>query len=672
MLPATDSHSRKSTCSKGRESRALPVADKTGLARTTDFEYGKSVAKALISRLHNTLRNQDSHSNIIERFDEIIKILFLKTYVEDQSGDILYQRPLETPSQHAERLRTAYAKAVAEKTPFLPSSFAKLNTTDSAIHGCANVIADQSFRNTPFDINGLAYEEVIRNTFDKSDNQQFFTPFTVIQFMVDIMRPTLRGNICDPASGTGGFLVEILRSGITYSSLTALEIDERLAWVTGMNLLAHGAESVDVRWLPKNGTLGHGAQTLFGKFDAIITNPPFASDLTDSAALQTFTLGKNRTSRRRGILFLERCHHLLKPGGSLGFIIDESVLNGSLTEDVRRYVTNNFDIDAIVSLPEQTFMPYASVNTSILFLRKREKAEKAFSTTFYAKAQHTGRKGNGNDDIIYDKTGIARLNSDFPELSRMYHQFRATGNHESTSNTYAANIHANLSQEPDGWRLDFRYHHPTRKHNQSRLISTSNKLLTLEKICDERNESIVPAQEMEGQVILYTGLAHIESTTGTAHQIPTPANSLKSAVKKYEPNDIVFAKMRPNLRKVAYMDTEEGGYTSSECMVLSAKIDDTGYPVVDPLLLSILLRSDLVYDQILHLIAGISRPRLSAHSLKTVLIPVPDRATQKVCRKKYLTQIRKAADLRSNANKVIDEADEIEIEAIQNLVQKFA
>ena len=490
--------------------------------------------------------------------------------------------------------------------------------------------------------------------------------------MVDIMRPTLYGHICDPASGTGGFLVETLRSGITCSSLTALEIDERLAWVAGMNLLAHGARSIDIRWLPENGTLGQDANKFFGKFDAIITNPPFASDLTDPIALQSFCLGKGRLSRRRGILFLERCHQLLKPGGSLGFIIDESVLNGSLTEDVRRYVTENFNIDAIVSLPEQTFMPYASVNTSILFLHKRKKNEKATSATFFAKVQRTGRKGNGNDDIVYDKNGNAQLNSEFPELSNIYHQFRTTGRHESTPHTYIANIHANLAEEPDSWRLDFRYHHPTRKYNRSRLISTGRKLLTLEEICEERNESIVPSKEMEGQIISYTGLAHIESATGTAHQIPTPASSLKSAVKRYEPSDIIFAKMRPNLRKVAYMDTDEGGYTSAECVVLRVKVDNTGHPIVDPLLLSILLRSDLVYDQIMHLIAGISRPRLSTRSLQTALIPIPDRTAQKTCREKYLVKIQKAIDLRDKADKAISEADKIETEAIENLVREFA
>ena len=250
---------------------------------------------------------------------------------------------------------------------------------------------------------GLAYEEVIKNTFDKNDNQQFFTPPTIVKFMVEVMQPDLKGAICDPAAGTGGFLVEVLKSGASYSSLTALEIDERLAWVAGMNMFSHGAHDAAAYWLPEGGSLGGKTNQFFGKFDAIITNPPFGSDFTDTALLAKYKLGGERSSRRRGILFLERCYEFLKPGGALGFIIDEGVLNLPSTDDVRHFMTEHFDIKAIVSLPESAFMPYATVNASILFLQKKGKGKGKSFATFFAKAENIGRKGNGDDDLIYDE-----------------------------------------------------------------------------------------------------------------------------------------------------------------------------------------------------------------------------------------------------------------------------
>src|SRR5690606_38473071 len=109
--------------------------------------------------------------------------------------------------------------------------------------------------------------------------------------------------------------------------------------------------------------------------------------------------------------------------------------------------------------------------------------------------------------------------------------------------------------------------------------------------------------------------------TGRAVQEPTAANSLKSAVKRYEPGDILFAKMRPNLRKVSLMNFDEGGYASPECMVLRPVLNAEGTPLVDPVTLAALLRSDLIYGQITHLIAGIGRPRLNGSSLKRARIP---------------------------------------------------
>jgi type I restriction-modification system DNA methylase subunit len=68
---------------------------------------------------------------------------------------------------------------------------------------------------------------------------------------------------------------------------------------------------------------------------------------------------------------VERCCELLKPQGLLAIIIDEGVLNLPHAEDVRRFILDRFNVQAVVGLPESTFMPYATVNASILLLTKR-------------------------------------------------------------------------------------------------------------------------------------------------------------------------------------------------------------------------------------------------------------------------------------------------------------
>ena len=481
---------------------------------------------------------------------------------------------------------------------------------------------------------------------------------------------TWKGAICDPAAGTGGFLVQILKAGVPYSSLTALEIDERLAWVGGMNLFAHGATKAQAHWLPQGGTLGRDGERFLNSFDAIITNPPFGSDFSDPDLLPKYQLGGNRTSRRRGILFLERCHQLLRPGGMLALIIDEGVLNLASAEDVRRFVTDNFTVHAIVSLPEGAFMPYATVNASILFLQKARRNKPESVPTFFARAEKVGRKANGDDDYIYDDNGAGHPNSDLPDIVRLFRSFQRTGTLRPSELAYEADIAENFREEANGWRLDFRYHHPSRKYSRTLLARAQSRLMPLSDICQERNQTLIPSTELADQIILYTGLAQIEAGAGVAHQVPTPSNSLKSAVKRYEPGDIIFAKMRPNLRKAALMEFNEGGYVSAECIVLTVKQRD-GHPIIDPLLLSILLRSDLVYGQIMHLIAGIGRPRLSAGDLRRVLIPSANYAAQQSWRSRYLSDITVAQKLKEKADQLLRDAAAMERSAVERLARSL-
>ena len=355
----------------------------------------------------------------------------------------------------------------------------------------------------------------------------------------------------------------------------------------------------------------------------------------------------------------------------LAFIIDEGVLNLPSAEDVRHFITDNFKVHAIVNLPETAFMPYATVNASILFLQKIGRSNPKNYLTFFAKAEKVGRKGNGDDDYIYDEAGIGRLNSDLPSIADIFRSFQQTRKVPSSELAYAADIRSNLRDEENGWRLDFRYHHPSRKLSRSQLARAKGRLMTISEICHERNQTVIPSTELANQMILYTGLAHIEAASGVAHQVPTPANSLKSAVKRYETGDIIFARMRPNLRKVALMDFEEGGYVSPECIVLTTKKRD-GRPIIDPLLLNVLLRSDLVYGQVMHLIAGIGRPRLAAGDLRRVVIPSASCAAQEQWRVRYLSEMSAVEVLRKKAEELLAVAGRMERETVEQLAREFA
>lgn len=421
-----------------------------------------------------------------------------------------------------------------------------------------------------------------------------------------------------------------------------------------LNLLLHGHRSFDVAYLQNGGSLGENSEQYFGSASVILTNPPFGSDYTDEHILSRFQLGRNKASRRRGILFIEQSWNLLAEGGAVAIIIDQSVLNAGSNRDVREFILSHFKILAVIELPETAFMPYANISSSILLLQKTA-APVCQSRVFYAKSSNTGRRLSGDDDYLYSPEGEVRLNSDLPLIIENWKRFRSGEAALDEQCCYEADVSANLKGEKS-LRLDFAFHHPFRNKSREMLERAAYPLLTLAEICCERNETYLPASDPCASAILFTGLANIEAFSGKARQIITPAASIKSAVKKYEPGDIVFSKMRPSLRKAAVMKFEEGGYVSSECIVLTVRRNEDGRYIVEPDLLSAVLRSDLVFGQIMGYITGISRPRIAAGDLRKIRIPVPPRAVQE----KALDSIK---DSRSAVRRLREESKRLEEEA---------
>lgn len=624
--------------------------------------------KRVVARLHNALRDTDAGSSLIERFDELSKVLFIgMSAARDKSVEDAISSGLTNPREYADRVRSVYQRLIAD-TPFdTPPGFGGLRLSDAGIVLCGKILAAVDFAHSEIDVKGLAYEEVIKRTFDKTENQQFFTPSAVVQFMVDFV-DQVDGDICDPAAGTGGFLVEVARRDAPYQSLTAFEIDPRLAWTAGLNILLHGGTSVQSHCLESGGSLGSSAKPFFDQFDLVITNPPFGSDFSDVRCLAEYELGQGRTARRRGILFVERCWRLLREGGRLAIVLDEGVLNLPHAEDVRRFIYDRFEIEAIVGLPETTFMPYATVNAVVLFLKKVT-APSPIQHVFFARADRVGRKSNGDDDIVYMPDGSSHLASDLPQIVKAW-KTRAEPEADENELYYWSRLDRE-KLAGQGFRLDFRFHHPSREESANKLEISKWPLMSISDLCNDINESIIPAKELPDSVILYTGLAHIEANSGRAVQEPTPTNSLKSSVKRYEPGDIVFARMRPALRKVALMAFEEGGYVSPECSVLRP-IRSGENSTIDPELLATVLRSDLTFGQLTHLIAGIGRPRLSGKDIRGVRIPVPPHPVQASIRQSLEASLHTAQALRQQADQMIRESQKRQREAVAAVASELA
>lgn len=233
------------------------------------------------------------------------------------------------------------------------------------------------------DTNGDLYEYLLSKIASAGVNGQFRTPRHVIATMVAMMDPRQGDEICDPASGTAGFLVaaaEYVRD--TYPSVMidgpqrkhfhssmfhGYDFDSTMLRIGSMNMLMHGIESPDIRY---RDSLSEGASEDTEKYTLILANPPFAGSLDYESTSKD--LQRVVKTKKTELLFAALFLKLLKPGGRAAVIVPDGVLFGSSKahRDLRRILVEDQKLDGVVKLPSGVFKPYAGVSTAILLFTK--------------------------------------------------------------------------------------------------------------------------------------------------------------------------------------------------------------------------------------------------------------------------------------------------------------
>ena len=233
------------------------------------------------------------------------------------------------------------------------------------------------------DTKGDLYEYMLGKIASAGQNGQFRTPRHIIKLMVELMAPSPKDVICDPASGTCGFLVaagEFLRvhhkglfsdaelnKHFHQSMFHGYDFDNTMLRIGSMNMQLHGVEGADIRYRDSLST-GHADDA--EKYSLILANPPFAGSLDyETTAADLLSIVKTKKTE---LLFMALFLKLLKPGGRAAVIVPDGVLFGSSTahKAIRRMLVEDHRLDAIVKLPSGVFKPYAGVSTAIVFFTK--------------------------------------------------------------------------------------------------------------------------------------------------------------------------------------------------------------------------------------------------------------------------------------------------------------
>lgn len=433
----------------------------------------------LLFKCHNIIRNNDKLSPEAA-FDEISKILFIKIRYERNNSDsqIFSSERFKALKKGKEEYNKEMK--IEDEKPFYQHLFdltkndfaghhlfddnAKIEIRENSFEQIVKELEIYNLSTTSDDVKGIAFEKFLGKTF-RGELGQFFTPRTIVDFMVSVLDPQEGELVCDPCCGSGGFLIKAfeyvrekiekdieqqkedikaqfygddydnmsdkqkqeveaevaqtfsylneelninnekgrLRS-LSFDCIYGTDANPRMARTAKMNMIMHGDGHGGVHHhdglLNVNGIFEN-------RFDVILTNPPFgarvekdlkiseADKFTDETKIEEYkerygkveyeralsqvndNVGKSLLSLYKidssltEVLFIERCLNLLKPGGRMGIVLPEGVLNNTNLQKARDFVEGKAKILLIVSIPQDVFIASgATVKPSLLFFKK--------------------------------------------------------------------------------------------------------------------------------------------------------------------------------------------------------------------------------------------------------------------------------------------------------------
>ena len=213
-------------------------------------------------------------------------------------------------------------------------------------------------------------------------NGQFRTPRHIIRMMVELMEPTMKDTICDPAMGSAGFIVEsakyitenyknelVKKENLEHYRTTmfnGFDTDATMLRIGAMNLMLHGVDAPNVKYQDSLST----SNTDENKYTLCLANPPFSGSI-DSDDTSKSLLAITKTTKTE-LLFVSLFTRILQLGGRCASIVPDGVLFGNTKahKAIRKELVEKQRLQAVISMPSGVFLPYAGVSTAILIFTK--------------------------------------------------------------------------------------------------------------------------------------------------------------------------------------------------------------------------------------------------------------------------------------------------------------
>ena len=421
-------------------------------------------------------------TNDLDFAQQIINLLFCKIYdeIHTKPDDKVEFRAgaEERASDVKNRIVSIFNKVKKEyEDVFEPSDTIKLDP-DSIVY-VVGELQKYSIIEAERDAIGDAFEVFIGPALRGSEGQ-FFTPRNIVKLAVEILDPKANEKIIDPACGSGGFLIvalqhlwkEVEENGVKFGwgpseimrqkkdtatkAISGIDKDGFLTKVSKayMAIVGDGRGKIfcENSLLDPQDWSGKTAGTIsLNQYDVVLTNPPFGSKIKiDSPkTLKQYDLGykwKNSKSNNEWektlsldkskppqVLFIERCLQLLKPNGRMAIILPEGIFGNPSESYILKYLFDNTQIIASISLAQETFLPEAHAKTTVLFLEKKKPMPNY--EIFMAIATKIGHDKDGKTLYVTDKIGKPKLDKngekivddDIPAIINSYQKYKKEG-----------------------------------------------------------------------------------------------------------------------------------------------------------------------------------------------------------------------------------------------------
>ena len=312
-----------------------------------------------------------------------------------QWADLIVLDGLDLVKQYEETL-----KLLSEQDNLIGTIYTKAqNKIDKPVYlkKVITMIDEEQWLIMDGDVKGAIYESILeKNGQDKKSGAgQYFTPRPLIQAMVDCINPQMGETVCDPACGTGGFLLTAYdymkgqsaskekRDFLRDKALHGVDNTPLVVTLASMNLYLHGI-GTDRSPIVCEDSLEKEPSTLV---DVILANPPFGTRPAGSVDINRpdfYVETKNNQ-----LNFLQHMMLMLKTGGRAAVVLPDNVLfEAGAGETIRKRLLQDFNLHTILRLPTGIF--YAQgVKANVLFFSKGQPTKEIWFYDYRTDIKHT-------------------------------------------------------------------------------------------------------------------------------------------------------------------------------------------------------------------------------------------------------------------------------------------